>query len=149
MPFADVRLIPGIDREKTQTLNQAGYSFSSFIRWKEGLAQKIGGWIKFYNFAVGGVPRDMHTWQDLNETGRLSVGTTTELDVITNGFLQRITPQQFLSSFSPSFDTTSSSPNVDITDNNITDVTTFDSVFFYTPVSVGGLILSGLYPISI
>jgi len=149
MPFADVRLIPGIDREKTQTLNQAGYSFSSFIRWKEGLAQKIGGWIKFYNFAVGGVPRDMHAWQDLNETGRLSVGTTTELDVITNGFLQRITPQQFLSSFSPSFDTTSSSPNVDITDNNITDVTTFDSVFFYTPVSVGGLILSGLYPISI
>lgn len=149
MPFAEVRLVPGIDREKTQSLNQAGYSFSSFIRWKEGLAQKIGGWVRFYRFATAGVPRDLHAWQDLNETGRLFVGTTTEADVISNGFLQQITPQQLITDPSPDFSTTSGSPNVDIIDPNVTDVTVFDSIYFNTPISVGGLILSGLYPIAL
>lgn len=149
MPFAEVRLIPGVNRERTQSLNQAGYSFSSFIRWKDGLAQKIGGWVKFYPFAVGGVPRDLHAWQDLNETGRLFVGTTTEADVISNGFLKRITPQRLITNPIPDFSTTSASANVDIIDPNVTDVTTFDSIYFNTPISVGGLILSGVYPISL
>lgn len=149
MPMQSITLIPGVDVERTPTLNQAGYSFSQLIRWKEGLVQKIGGWVKYIPFAVGGVPRALHAWQDLNETDRLAVGTTTELDVITNGTIQRITPQQLISDFAPLFDTVSTSTNVDITDNNISDVTVFDSVFFNTPVSVGGVILSGLYPIAL
>lgn len=149
MPFAEVKLIPGIDREKTQTLNQSGYSFSQFIRWKEGLPQKIGGWVKFYPFAVSGTPRDLHAWQDLNETERLAIGTTTEYDVISNGYLQRITPQQLLTDFTPGFETSSGSANVDITDPNVTDVTVFDSIYFNTPVSIGGIILSGSYQIAL
>lgn len=147
MPFAGVQLNPGINVEKTPLLLQAGYSTSMMIRFRDGLAQKYGGYQKFYPLSVGGTPRDLHAWQDLNQTPHLAVATTSELDVITNGILLPITPQTLTSSFAPNFSTTIGSNVVNVTDPNITNVTVFDSVFFNTPISVGGLILSGLYPI--
>lgn len=148
MPFGSVQLIPGINVEKTPTLLTAGYAQSQLIRFKDGLAQKMGGWLPFYPLSVGGVPRDMHAWDDLNAQSHLLVGTTTQLGVITSGQFQSITPQTLVSDFAPDFSTTSGSAVVEIDDPNINTVTTYDSVFFNTPISVGGLILSGLYPIT-
>lgn len=145
--FGSVKLIPGVNLERTPTANESGYSQSSLIRFMGGLAQKIGGWVKFFSLAVPGIPRDLHAWQDLNEVDRLSVGTTTALGVITNSSYQDITPQQLISDFTPSFSTTIGSPIVTIIDPNIANVTVYDSIFLNTPISVGGLILSGLYPI--
>lgn len=149
MPFGGVKLIPGVNVERTPTLNEAGYSASQLIRWRDGLAQKIGGWEAFYPFAVSGVPRDLHAWEDLNQVDRLAVGTTSQLGVVTKpSSLQDITPRAFLSDFTPDFSTTNGSPLVEIDDPNLTaTVTTFVSVFFNTPISVGGIILSGLYPV--
>src|SRR5574343_1739210 len=148
MPFGGVKLIPGVNVERTPTLNEAGYSASQLIRWRDGLAQKIGGWEAFYPFAVSGVPRDLHAWEDLNQVDRLAVGTTSQLGVVTKpSSLQDITPRAFLSDFTPDFSTTNGSPLVEIDDPNLTaTVTTFVSVFFNTPISVGGTIRSGLYP---
>lgn len=149
MPFGGVKLIPGINVEKTPTLNEAGYSASQLIRWRDGLAQKYGGWVNFYPLTVGGIPRDLHAWQDLNQVNHLSVGTTTTLAVITNNQLKDITPQTLVSDFAPNFSTVMGSPLVEVDDPNIANVTTFDSVFYNTPISVGGIILSGLYPINV
>lgn len=147
MPFGSVRLIPGVNTEKTATLNTAGISESSFIRFKDLLAQKYGGWERYYSSAIGGVPRDLHAWQDLSFVNRLAVGTTTNYTIIANDSLQVITPQTYLSDFAPDFSTTMGSAIVEVVDPNIDTVTSYDSVFFNTPVSVGGLILSGLYQI--
>lgn len=149
MPFAGVKLVPGINVERTPTLNEAGYSASQLIRWRDGLAQKMGGWVNFYPLALGGVPRDLHAWEDLNQMNHLAVGTTSELDVITGGLLADITPQTFTSNFAPNFSTIINQPLVTVVDPNITNVTTFDSVFFDTPIAVGGIVLSGLYPIEV
>lgn len=108
----------------------------------------MGGWVAFYPLAIGGIPRDMHAWEDLNAVNHLSVGTTTRLSVITNGSLQNITPQTLVTISFANFSTVINTPTVTIIDPNISTVTTFDSVFFDTPIAVGGLILSGLYPIS-
>ena len=148
MPFAGVRLIPGINVEKTPTLLEAGYAESSLIRFRDGLAQKMGGWEKFYPLAVGGVPKDLHAWQDLNQVNRLALGTTSQLAVITSGVLRALTPQTLTTDFAPVFTTTSGSATVEVQDSNIANVTVFDSVFFNTPVSAGGIILSGLYQIT-
>lgn len=148
MPFGSVKLIPGLNVERTPTLNEAGYSSTSLIRFKDVLAQKLGGWTKFYPLVLSGIPRDLHAWQDLNSESWLSVGTTTQLGVIFNGSLSIITPQQMVSDFAPNFTTTLGSPTIEIVDPNISNLTTYDSVFFNTPVSVGGLILAGLYPIA-
>lgn len=149
MPWGSVTLRPGVNVETTPTLNQAGYSESRLIRFKDGLAQKMGGWQKFYAFAVGGVPRSLHAWQDLNETDHLAVGTTTILGVITDDDLAQITPQTLTSDFVPDFTTVITSANVTVTDTNISNVTDYDAVEFKTPVSVGGIILSGVYPIDL
>lgn len=148
MPFGSVTLRPGVNVERTPTLLEASYSSTQFIRFRDSLAQKLGGWSKFYNLSVSGTPRDLHAWSDLNSINHLLVGTTTQLAVITNGSLQNITPQTFTSDFAPNFSTVIHTPTVTIVDPNISNVTVNDAILFNTPISVGGLILAGLYQIT-
>ncbi len=147
MAYGSVTLRPGLNVEKTPTLNEAGYSATSLVRFRDGLVQKYGGYSRFYGTAVAGTPRDLHAWEDLNATNHLAVGTTTQLAVITSGTLTDITPQTLTSDFAPNFSTVSGSPTVTVVDANIANVTTYDSVLFNTPIAVGGLILQGIYPI--
>ncbi len=76
MPFGAVKLVPGLNFERTPTANEAGYSQTQLIRYRDGLAQKYGGWANFYPLSVGGIPRALHAWQDLNQVKRLALGTT-------------------------------------------------------------------------
>lgn len=148
MPEVGLKLRPTVNTQQTYLLNEAEISASQLIRFKDRLAQKLGGWTKFFPFALDGVPKDIHPWADLNAVSRLGIGTTQELAAITNGVLQDITPQTLISDFAPDFSTTTSSSTVTVVDPNIADVTTYDSAFFNTPVSVGGLNLRGLYAIT-
>lgn len=147
MPFGGVKLIPGVNVERTPTLNEAGVVQSQLIRYRDGLIQKYGGWVNFYPFAVAGIPRDMHAWDDLNQASRLAIGTTAQLGAITGSTLRDLTPQTKTTNPAPNFSTTVGSASVLVVDPNIDTVTTYDSVFFNTPIAVGGIILSGLYPI--
>jgi len=146
MPFGSVTLRPGVVAEYTPTQNQAGYSTSTLGRFRAGLFEKIGGWQSYYALTLGTV-RALHAWQDFNAQARLAVGATTQFNVLTSGSASNITPQQKTTNFAPNFTTTLGSPTVTITDSNIANVTTLDTIEFNTPVSVGGLILSGVYPI--
>ncbi len=146
--YGSVKLLPGVNVERTPTLLEAGYSQSQLIRFRDGLAQKIGGWVVYFGTRVAGIPRDLHAWADLNATNHLLIGTTTALDVITNNAFQNITPQTLISDFAPDFSTITGSPTVTVIDPNISNVTVDDSVLFNTPVSVGGIILSGVYSIT-
>lgn len=148
MPYGSVTLIPGISTEKTPTLNQAGISSSQLIRFRDSLVQKYGGWSKFYAFSIAGTPRDLHAWQDLNGAQHLLAGTTGSLNVITSGSLVSITPQQFISNTAPNFSTIANSTTVTITDPNINNLSSFDSVMINTPISIGTAIISGLYTIT-
>ena len=150
MPIKSVKLIPGVNVEKTPTLNEAGISQSAFGRFRDGLFQKIGGWAQ-YLFYNAGIPRALHAWQDLNSVGHLAVGTTSSFGVITSGAVNVLTPQQLTTNPAVNFSTSTSQPNpklVTVIDASLTGVTTiYDGVYFNTPVSVGGLILSGFYSI--
>lgn len=149
MPMTMLKLVPGVNVEVTASQLEAGYASSNFGRFRSGLFEKLGGWAKYFEFAVGGIPKMLHAWQDRNEINYLGVGTTTNLSVISNDVITAITPQTYTSNFAPKFSTTIGSPNVTVDDPNIANVTTLDSVYFSVPVSVGGLILSGSYPISL
>lgn len=148
MPTAGLKLLPSVNAEFTPSLNQAAISTCNFIRYKAQLPQKLGGWQKFASSSVGGIPRDLIAWQDLNSNDHLGIGTTSQLSVLTNGTLTTITPQTVTSNIAPDIDTTITSTTVNITDTNIANVTIYDSVFFNTPISVGGIILQGTYQIS-
>lgn len=148
MPEVSLKLIPGVNVEATETLNQSGVSSCQLIRYKSKLPQKIGGWQKFYQLSINGIPRAMAAWQDLSVVDHLAVGTTTTLGVITDQTFSDITPQTKTTDFSPNFSTSSGSAVVVIVDSNISNVTTYDTVFFNTPIAVGGLILQGAYAIT-
>lgn len=152
MPIIALKLVPTVNAEYTPALNEAGIASANLIRFKAGLPEKLGGWQKFYPYAMTGTPRDMHAWEDLNSTPHLAVGTVgsgTTLNVITNGSTaQNITPLSFLSNFTANFSTGLNSTIVTVNDPNISNVTTYDAVFFNTPVSVGGLLLQGQFPIA-
>src|SRR5580700_897457 len=105
MPWGLVELQAGINVEFTPTLLKAGYFQSSLIRFRGGLAEKLGGWLRLYPSAVAGVPKAMHAWADLNTANHLAVATTTQLNVITGNSLKDITPQTLLSNFAPNFST--------------------------------------------
>jgi hypothetical protein len=112
------------------------------------LFQKLGGWQKYYSYPLPGTPKDLHPWQDLNANKYLGYGTTTQLGVISNNTTTVVTPQTLTTSSStPTFSTTSGSATVTITDSGVVNPTTYDCIYFNTPVAVGGLILSGLYQI--
>jgi len=147
MPFGSVTLIPGIDVEKTPTLNEAGIAASQLIRFREGLVQKYGGWTQFYGFSIAGTPRDLHAWQDLNGAQHLLAGTTTSLNVITGQSLQNITPQQLITNNAVNFSTVANSTTVTIVDAGVGNLTNLDYVMINTPVSVGSTIISGLFQI--
>lgn len=147
MGFSSVTLQPGVDTDSTPTLSQAAYNTSNLIRWKGGLAEKLGGWIRFYSTSIGSVVRDLHAWEGLSNDTHLGVGAVASLSVITSGVNNVITPQVTITNGPLNFSTTTSSPTVTIVDTNISNPTTNNSVFFDTPVSVDGLLLSGLYSI--
>jgi len=152
MPFGSVTLQPGINVERTPTLLTAGFAQSQLIRFRDGLVQKLGGWARLYPFAVNGVPRDLHAWEDLAGAIHLFVGTTTTLGVITSGVFKDVTPITFGSFFLPiapnGFSTIINTPTVTVTDPNVVNLSTYDVVRFDTPVSVGGILLQGVYPIT-
>lgn len=148
MAFGEIRLKPSVDTETTQTDSPGGINASNLIRWKSGLVEKIGGWVRFYPISIGSVARELHPWEDLNTNLRLAVGADASLNVITSGTNQVLTPQTATTNSTASFSTTTSSPVITIIDNNAPSPTTNNAVFIETPVAVSGLVLSGIYPLS-
>lgn len=165
MPLGSVKLLPGINVERTPTLLEAGYSASQLIRFRDGLAQKYGGWTAYVVGTVSGIPRDLHAWVDLNGNKYLAVGTTTELAVISGGTITDITPQTLTTNPALSI-TVQSVSNGGITwvAGNVVDAgigacytgafgaaqsvitAGVDAIVFNTPVAIDGFLLSGIFP---
>ena len=157
MPHASVKLRPGVDITATPALNEAGISSCNLVRFVfdpivGALSQKLGGWTKFYPNAMASKPRCLWAWEDTNANSHLAVGMEnigmtgeSQLAVITNGTQDNITPQSDSNNEAPDFTATAGSPTITVVDTDFT-ATSFDTVYIETHVSVGGLILFGLYP---
>jgi hypothetical protein len=149
MPTATVSLVPGVNSNRTPSLNIAAYQSTQLIRWDpgSGLVQKIGGWVRFYPFSIGSEVTALHAWEDLSGVLHLGVGATQSLDVITAGALTDITPQLITTNPAVSFSTVSGSTTVEVNDTG-SNATIYDRIVLNTPVSVGGVVLSGAYDVS-
>lgn len=150
MPHATMRLVPGVDQNRTPTLNEAAISSCNLIRFqpdRQGMAlpQKLGGWTKFYNGVVPGVPRNLWAWQDAYANPYLAVGSTTGLYAINSGgALLGISGQYYTVSKPVSVSTTTGSATVSIVDDEA-NILSGDTVFIKTQIAVGGLVLFGNY----
>ena len=149
MVHSTLKLIPGVDVIKTPTLNEAALSSTNLVRFMPdrnnlGLVQKLGGWVAYFNSAYSSTIRALKGWADLNAVNHLAVGCTASLNVLTGNNNQNITPQTYTTNTSPNFSTTSGSTTVTVIDSGIV-ASIYDYVDYVTPVSVGGIVLSGPY----
>lgn len=158
MPHQSLKLMPGVDQNKTPALNEAAISESQLIRFIPdrtlgGLVQKLGGWTKFYANTIGSIVRSLWAWEDTNANSYLGVGaegsavTGGALSVILSGGSTDITPQTTNVNIAVNFSTTAGSSAVLITDTG-RNADNYDVIDIKTQVSVGGLVLFGQYQVS-
>lgn len=148
MPHQALKLIPGIDVNRTPALNEAAISSGDLIRFVPdrqgvGLVQKLGGWTT-YAGPFASYIRALWAWEDTNSNSYLAVGTETSLSYILSGNTVSITPRTQTDNVAVSISTTIGSDVVTITDTG-SNITNYDSVYIQTQIAVGGLVLFGLY----
>ena len=90
MPHASLKLMPGVDVNKTPALNEAAISESQLIRFIPdrtlgGLVQKLGGWTKFYASQIGSTVRCLWAWEDTNANSYLAVGADGLAPIVVTG----------------------------------------------------------------
>lgn len=118
MPHSTLKLIAGVDQNRTLALNEAAISYSNLVRFvpdKQGVAlvQKLGGWIKYFNGSFPTIIRALWAWEDTNAVTYLGIGAEGNdtngagLAVITNGQKEVLTPT--ISSLDVGINTTSAS----------------------------------------
>jgi len=156
MPHQSLKLMPGVDQNKTPALNEAAISQSQLIRFIPdktlgGLVQKLGGWTKFYSNTIGSIVRALWAWEDTNGNSYLGVGAEGvasggggTLQVILSGGSSDITPQKTTVNVAVNATTISGSNAVVITDTG-RNVSGYDTVDIQTQIGVGGLVLFGQY----
>ena len=152
MPHSSLKLIPGVDQNRTLALNEAAISITNLIRFIPdrqglGLVQKLGGWTQFYPDSINSVVRCLLAWEDINGNSWLAAGAEASLNVITQGGLRVITPQTTKADVAANATTTLGSDVVNITATG-SNLDSYDTVDIQTQISVGGLILFGLYPVT-
>lgn len=151
MPFLEIDLKPGVDIEATAADSPGGVQTSNFIRWRANLPEKRGGCSLFINQQLQGYPSSLKPWGDIDGNPYLGVATDQYVYAYNtqNYNLTSISPEYFTrNSNTLTFSTVQGTSLVTITDPNAVNLSTYDSVEFNVPVSVGGLILYQTYPIT-
>lgn len=155
MPHAAIKLLPGVNQNRTPALNEAAISTSQLIRFIPddrgvGLVQKLGGWTKWFTSPIGSTIRSLLAWSDTNDIKHLAIGAESELDVVNvqlNGTKSIVnnTPRQ------TSYPTTAVALSTTLGSNVVkvkivgSNVTNYDTVWIKTQISVGGFVIFGTY----
>ena len=92
MPLTKIAFAPGIDKQDTEYGAAGRWTDSDMVRFRYGLPEKIGGWIKLINSTLVGVARDMHAWTSLDGVRYTAIGTDRKLYIYTEGIAYDITP---------------------------------------------------------
>lgn len=156
MPHFALRILPTVDELKTPTLNQAAISVSQFIRFMvdgggQSLVQKLGGWSRWFPNALPSICRSLWAWQDINGGRWLAAGCTNaaslggSLLALTPTASRTITPRILQDNPAVSVTITAGSNIVIITDP-ASNITSYDTVHVPVHISVGGVIIFGVYP---
>jgi hypothetical protein len=67
MPLQKLQLKPGVDRENTRYTAEGGWYETDKVRFRRGMPQKIGGWVRLSSAVYLGVCRSMWNWVTLGQ----------------------------------------------------------------------------------
>ena len=143
MPFQKLIFRPGINKESTAYANEGGWFDSNLVRFKKGLPEKIGGWVKATSSTYLGTGRALHAWVALDGTKFLGLGTTVKYYILEGTDFADITPIRKTSTNSITFAATNGSSTLTVTDSSHGAVQG-DFVTISGAVSLGGNINSNV-----
>jgi len=94
MAYFRLALKPGIDKQNTEYGAEGGWIDGDYVRFRYGLPEKLGGWTNFGDTAVYllGVATDIFTWNALDGSPQMVVGTNKKLYAYQGGSWGDITP---------------------------------------------------------
>jgi hypothetical protein len=116
MPRATLKLVPGVDTNKTPTLNELAISYSNLVRFMPdrsgmGLVQKLGGWTRYIAGGFSAPIRALKAWSDLEYTKYLAIGGEDDVGVQvyreSDASLIDVTPRTITDNVTSSYVTTS------------------------------------------
>lgn len=148
MPLVKLQIAPGIQHDSTRYSSVGSWTWNDGdkIRFRQGSAEKIGGWQKYTISDFQGTGRMMMPWTDLAGYYYLGVGTNLKYYIETGGTLYDVTPIRDTVTLANPFTTTSGSNIVNIYDAAHGAVQN-DFVTFSGATAVGGLTINGEYQI--
>jgi hypothetical protein len=137
---------PGVNLEKTPTLNSGGLSDGNLIRFFAKLVEKLGGWQRLTNQLFVGTARSLFGWGAFDGVPYLAIGTEQRLEIFAGGTLSDITPVIATTNPAVSFSTVLGSSIVTIQDP-VVSPGIGDWIQLVNRVSVGGVVLQGFYKV--
>ena len=140
MPLASFKFKAGINKENTDYSEEGGWVNANFIRFRKGVAEKIGGWIKYVESAFLGIGRAIHSWIALDGTKYAGLGTTLKYYIEAGAVLNDVTPiRSTTAAGDVTFSATDGSSTITVSDTANGSLLN-DFVTFSGAVSLGGLI---------
>jgi len=109
---------PGINKEMTDLMDKGGWADGNLVRFRKGLPEKIGGWVKMITQSYEGTGRALTAWVALDATKYLGLGTTFKYYVKGGDLLYDVTPVRKTSTNSITFSASSGSSTLTVTDSS-------------------------------
>lgn len=112
---------PGINRDETNYTNTGGWYDSDYVRFRNGMPEKIGGWTRVYanQTALIGKCRKMYDWSDIVGNKYLAIPTNVKFYVDNSSSIIDITPlRRSVTLGSDPISTSNTSNVITITDVN-------------------------------
>ena len=138
MPLASFKFKAGINKENTDYSEEGGWVNANLVRFRKGVAEKIGGWIKAVENAFYGIARALHSWIALDGAKYLGIGTTYKYYIEAGAVLNDVTPIRATTAAGDvTFTATNGSSTITVSDTAHGALTN-DFVTFSGAVSLGG-----------
>ena len=137
MPLQKFLFKPGINKDTTAYTNEGGWFDGNLVRFRKGLPEKIGGWVKRTSNTFISKARALIGWTALNGIKYVGIGATQKYYVLEGDNYYDITPIRKSSTNSITFSATNGSSTITATDSNHGAVQN-DFVTFSEAVSLGG-----------
>lgn len=143
MPLQKFIFKPGINKDTTAYTNEGGWFDGNLVRFRKGLPEKIGGWVKRTSNTFISKARALIGWTALNGIKYVGIGATQKYYVLEGDNYYDITPIRKSSTNSITFSATNGSSTITATDSNHGAVQN-DFVTFSEAVSLGGNITAAV-----
>ena len=144
MPLQKYIFNPGINKEGTDYTAEGGWFDGNLVRFRKGLPEKIGGWVKYITASFVGTGRKLFGWTSLAGTKLLGVGTSKKLYIQAGTNYNDITPIRATTGAGDvTFGATNGSSSINVTDT-AHGAAQGDFVTFSGAASLGGNVVAAV-----